>query len=278
MKKVLLLGKNGMLGSDLKYILDDTPGIELTAYGHQDLDILKVSDINEKIREIKPDIIINAVAATHVDKCEDEQKWAYSLNADSVGYLAKAAKVNSAKLIHFSTDYVFDGSNPEGYAEDEKTNPISVYGKSKLKGEENVISENGDYAIFRICWLFGKARNNFVDFVKEMSSSQAEITLINDQFGHPSYTKDLATGVKDLLNQNTIELKGIFHLFNSGITSRLDQAKFIFENLGATPKIKEVSVKDFLGKAPRPMYSILKNTKLPPLRSWQEATLDYLNN
>lgn len=277
-----------MLGSDLKNNFNETPGAELIDLGHKDLDITDNKAVNDMFKAIKPQIVINAAGATHVDSCEENPAWAYKVNGDAVGYLAEAAQNQGAKFVHFSTDYVFDGLNPDGYAENDRPNPISIYGKSKYKGEQNAFAGCKNTVIFRVCWLFGHSRNNFVDFLVEMTEKNAEITLIKDQFGHPSYTKDLAASVRDFVVAPQFQndkspcyidpiVGQIYHLFNSGKTSRLEQGLFILKQLGKIPKIRPVSVIDFSGKAPRPKYSLLKNSKLPPLRDWRDATKDYIS-
>ena len=280
------------------------------------------------IETIKPDLIINAAAMTNVDACEDDQNLAYRINADAVGFIAKAARAIGAQLLHYSTDYVFDGSKEDGFLEDDCPNPISVYGASKLKGEVNALAGNPKTFIARVCWLFGENRNNFVDFIVDCALNDKPMKLIHDQYGHPSFTKDLAEGsLKSFVDQlsfrrseaSTMSFRrsrateksnhaveagqntnvgagqmleqdcipnvgaglhpapyGIYHLFNSGKTSRADQGKHIFTLLNTKPTVELVSVSEFPGKAPRPKYSILKNTKLPDLRTWQEAISEYV--
>lgn len=264
-----------MLGSDLQLRLADLPGVILAAPAHGELDIGDQSAIFSFVSAFKPDWIINAAAATNVDECESNPRWAYRLNADAVGHLAAAARLFSARLLQFSTDYVFAGDNPQGYDENATPNPISVYGQSKLKGEMNALSVSPSNCVFRVCWLFGKARGNFVDFLKDMAAKNAEVTLIKDQYGHPSFTADLAEAIAAFI-QTPEPQGGIYHLFNSGQTSRLEQGEYVFSLLGQRPTVHSVSVSAFSGKAPRPAYSLLKNSKLPPLRSWQEATRAYL--
>lgn len=266
-----------MLGSDLHLRLADLPGVILRAPDHSKLDISDRSGIFSLVSTFKPDWIINAAAATNVDECESNPSWAYRLNADAVGHLAAAAQLFSSRLLQFSTDYVFAGDDPQGYDENAIPNPISVYGQSKLKGEINALSLSPLNCIFRVCWLFGKARPNFVDFLKEMAAKNAEVTLIKDQYGHPSFTADLAAAIGAFL-QSPEPQGGIYHLFNSGETSRLEQGEYVFSLLGQKPVVHSVSVSAFSGKAPRPAYSLLRNTKLPALRSWQEATRAYLEN
>lgn len=262
-----------MLGYDLEQLLSAKH--ELTALGHTECDITDTESVESIMRTVRPDYVINAAAATHVDGCEDAQDMAYAVNGDAPGILAASAKKCGAGFLHFSTDYVFDGKNEAGYAENDEPNPLGIYGKSKLKGEINALSENPKTIIARVCWLFGKNRTNFVDFLINATEENTPVKLINDQFGHPSYTKDLAAGSLTLIEE---ERQGIFHLFNSGVASRAEQARYVFEVLGKTPPAEEVSLEVFAAKAPRPIYSILKNTKLPQLRSWKEAISDYIRH
>ncbi|MBU2524514.1 dTDP-4-dehydrorhamnose reductase [Patescibacteria group bacterium] len=275
---ILIIGKKGMLGHDLVESMKQMPAVTLTAFDREDLDITDREAVESAVTHLKPDYIFNAAAMTNVDACEENPIKANLVNADAVGYLARAAKSVGATLIHYSTDYVFDGANEEGYAEYDKPNPISEYGKSKYKGEQNALSESSKIYIVRVCWLYGKNRENFVDFLANSARNGVPVKLVEDQFGHPTYTQDIAEKSQLFTGMTLAQPPcGIYHLFNNGKTSRKEQGEHIFELLGQRPpQVEYVSVSSFPGKAPRPKYSILKNTKIADIRDWQEATKDYL--
>ena len=259
--KVLILGANGMLGRDLATVF---PGARLC--GHKDLDITDEAAVRAYILELKPDLVINAAAYTNVDGCEDEPKTAFAVNGDAPGYIAAACREAGARLVHYSTDYVFDGSKKE-YVESDETNPINVYGASKLRGEQKIARCMDDYRIIRTSWLFGRHGKNFVDTILDLSQRMEEVRVVDDQVGRPTYTRDLA--------QKTAELvgcpPGIYHVTNDGVCSWYEFARAFIDN--AVP----CSSAEFPRRAKRPAYSVLVNTKTPPLRHWREALADYLH-
>lgn len=258
--KTLIIGSTGMLGSDLCKVFPDA--VKLT---HHDLDITDRDQVIESILKIKPHVVINAAAYTNVDGCEDNKELAFQVNGYGPGYIAEACARAGAKLVHFSTDYVFDGSKKE-YVESDIPDPINVYGDSKLLGEKKIIENMDDYRIVRISWLFGIHGKNFVETMLKLSGEMDTVKVVNDQFGKPTYTMDLARKVKEI-----IELEpGIYHITNDGICSWYEFASSIIDNV--IPCTSE----EFQRKAKRPMYSVLVNTKTGPMRHWREALKDYL--
>ncbi|WP_235270006.1 dTDP-4-dehydrorhamnose reductase [Methanosarcina mazei] len=258
--KTLIIGASGMLGSDLCKVFPDA--VKLT---HHDLDITDREQVIESILKIKPDVVINAAAYTNVDGCEDNKELAFQVNGYGPGYIAEACARAGAKLVHFSTDYVFDGSKKE-YVESDIPDPINVYGDSKLLGEKKIIENMDDYRIVRISWLFGIHGKNFVETMLKLSGEMDTVKVVNDQFGKPTYTMDLASKVKEI-----IELEpGIYHITNDGICSWYEFASSIIDNV--IPCTSE----EFPRKAKRPKYSVLVNTKTEPMRHWREALKDYL--
>lgn len=258
--KTLIIGANGMLGTDLCKVFPDA--IKLT---HQNLDITNREQVIEYILKIKPDVVINAAAYTNVDGCEDNQELAFQVNGYGPGYIAESCVKAGAILVHFSTDYVFDGSKKK-YIESDITNPINVYGHSKLLGEKKIIENMDDYRIIRISWLFGIHGKNFVEIILKLSKEVNCVKVVNDQFGKPTYTMDLVSKIKEI-----IELEpGIYHVTNDGVCSWYDFASFIIDNV--TPCTSE----EFSRKAKRPKYSALVSTKTEPMRHWKEALKDYL--
>ena len=258
--KTLIIGSSGMLGSDLCKTFPDA--VKLT---HHDLDITDREQVIESILKIKPDVVINAAAYTNVDGCEDNKELAFQVNGYGPGYIAEACARAGAKLVHFSTDYVFDGSKKE-YVESDIPDPINVYGDSKLLGEKKIIENMDDYRIVRISWLFGIHGKNFVETMLRLSGEMDTVKVVNDQFGKPTYTMDLASKVKEIIELDP----GIYHITNDGICSWYEFASSIIDNV--IPCTSE----EFPRKAKRPKYSVLVNTKTEPMRHWREALKTYL--
>jgi len=249
-----------MLGSDLCKVFPEA--VKLT---HRELDITNRDQVMESILKIKPDLVINAAAYTDVEGCEDKQELALQINGFGPGYISEACNKMDATLVHFSTDYVFDGSKTE-YVESDTPNPINVYGRSKLLGEQEIAEKLDDYRIIRISWLFGIHGKNFVETMLKLSGEMAEVKVVNDQFGKPTYTVDLAHKISEI-----VELEaGIYHLTNEGVCSWYEFASTFINN--AVPCTSE----EFPRKARRPKYSVLVNTKTGPMRHWKEALNDYL--
>jgi dTDP-4-dehydrorhamnose reductase len=258
-KKILILGAFGMLGNDLQSVF---PNAELR--GH-DLDITNGEKVTSLIHQLNPELVINAAAYTDVDGCEDNRDLALAVNGESLSPMAQACKDCRSCLVHFSTDYVFDGTKAT-YNEDEKPHPISVYGESKLLGEINIRKNMTDYRIIRTSWLFGKHGRNFVDTMIRLSAEMSQVRVVNDQFGKPTYSVDLATKTKEIAGLDP----GIYHVTNEGMCSWLEFAQAII------PNVVQCSTSEYPRKAKRPAYSGLANTKTKPMRHWREALHDYL--
>lgn len=258
--KRLIIGGDGMLGADLCKVFHDAE--KLT---HQELDITDKRQVIDFIKELKPDVVINAAAYTNVDGCEDNIELAFEVNGYGPGYIAEACSEIKAQLIHFSTDYVFDGSKKE-YVESDTPNPINVYGESKLLGEQKIIKALENYKIIRTSWLFGMHGENFVGAMLNLSSQMEYVKVVNDQYGKPTYTKDLAYKTSEIIDLEP----GIYHITNEGTCTWYEFASAIIENV--EPSISS----EYPMKANRPKYSVLANTKTEPLRHWKYALNDYL--
>jgi len=258
--KTLILGADGMLGFDLCKVFPDS--VKLT---HKDIDITDREQVLETIRKINPNLVINAAAYTDVDGCEDKQELALQVNGYGPGYIAEACNEINATLVQFSTDYVFDGSKNE-YIESDTPDPINVYGHSKLLGEQKIAENLDDYRIIRISWLFGTHGKNFVETILRLSGEIAQVRVINDQFGKPTYTVDLANKIMEIAELEA----GIYHVTNEGICSWYEFASAVISN--TVPCTSE----EFPRKARRPKYSVLANTKTRPMRHWEEALKDYM--
>ncbi|MCF7836153.1 dTDP-4-dehydrorhamnose reductase [Candidatus Gracilibacteria bacterium] len=270
MQKILLLGKNGQLGKALGKELSGSS--DLKSFAKNELDILDFSKVAETCGQLKPDFIVNAAAYTAVDRAETEQALAMKINSEAVGNLAKICKNSGMKLIHFSTDYVFDGKHDEGFEEDDEPKPVNFYGESKLAGEREILDSGCEFAILRTSWLFGDGQN-FVTKMLELARKNSEIKVVSDQIGCPTFAKDLAQTTKKIILEN---VSGIFHVTNSGTTSWADFARKIFEIKNLPTKVSDIPSSEFPTAAQRPKVSILQNTKLPQLRSWEDGLEEYL--
>lgn len=263
-----------MLGRAFERIFIDR-NIDYFATSSRDLDITDRSACESVGKPFTH--LINCAAYTAVDKAEDEKNQAFAVNVRGVQNLQRIASINQAKLVHFSTDYVFDGNTALGYNEDDFTFPLSVYGRTKLLGESLLLSKDPNALIIRTSWLFGEGKN-FVSTMKSIFKEKEEVKVIDDVRGRPTYARDLANAALDLL-----EFKGIYHFANREEVSWFEFAKEIY------PLIKEkrcvnlspISHKNYFSKAVRPRCSILRTEKVEkvlsrPIRSWKEALFEYL--
>lgn len=310
-KKVLILGAGGMLAADLIKTFGKSKKYQVIAWGFSDLDITNEKMVSEKIGKLKPEIIINAAAWTAVDQAEKEFDKAMAVNGYALKNLAEIASQIGALLIHYSTDYVFDGKNPAGYKESGEPNPASAYGQSKFVGEQMILmtafhnSGAGcggcghghgcgkiavmkplNYYIIRTSWLYGHSGKNFVDtmlFLAESASGRtSKLKVVDDQRGSPTYAPDLAEATKFLIEKKY--LSGIYHFtnktFKKGI-SWYDFAGEIFKIKKIKVKVKPVTTKEFYKGnstylAKRPAYSMLIDTKKLGARDWKKALKEYL--
>ena len=274
--KILIIGSNGMLGHDLVDVLDENHDLILTTS--------KILDITDKQKTIdfivdnKPDIVINSAAYTDVDGCEENQDLAFSVNGEGVRNLTLGCSEVDCPLVHVSTDYVFNGENTRPWVEDDEIGPISVYGKSKLKGEEAILEILDKFFIIRTAWLYGYNGKNFPKTMLELAENHSEITVVYDEVGSPTYTPDLAEAISKLIET---DYYGIYHITNSESCSWCEFAKYIFEVAGKDVKVIPVTASEFARAAPRPSYSVLENKKwidngFEPLRSYKEAIKDYI--
>ena len=274
-QKILILGAKGMLGTDLAKVL---AGFDLVLWDKAEIDITDHNQMENKITQLKPQIIINCAAYTAVDDCEINKDTALKVNNQAVGYLALVAKKIGAILVHISTDYVFSGLNKNGHAEDsQEFGPLNFYGESKLLGEKTLKNLTDKYYLIRTSWLYGKNGKNFVATMLKLGAEQKEIKVVNDQFGKPTYTVDLARQILYILNNNLAF--GIYHVTNetkAGGISWYDFSQKIFELAKMDAKVIPCTSQEYIRPAKRPAYSILINIKLPKLRNWDEALKEYL--
>jgi dTDP-4-dehydrorhamnose reductase len=259
-QKILLFGAGGMLGHALRNVFPHA-----VIPGHKDVDITDPVAVGEIIHRHRPTTVINAAAYTDVDGCEDNRDHAFAVNGKAPGIIAAACSECGATLVHYSTDYVFDGTKRE-YREDDPPNPISIYGQSKLAGEIAIHKNTDDYRIIRTSWLYGSFGKNFVDTILTLSKQMPVVRVVDDQRGKPTYTVDLAQKTPEILSCSP----GIYHITNDGICSWYEFAQAFIPN--AMP----CSTAEFPRKAKRPAFSVLVNTKTKPLRHWRDAVTEYI--
>lgn len=271
--KILLLGAKGMLGQDLRGALAEH---KLFAFDINDFDITNKEEVRNWIIKIKPNIVINSAAYTDVDECEYNKKLAFDVNGYAVGNLAKICNKVSSSLVHISTDYIFYGKSTKGYKENSKPNPINIYGKSKLLGETLLKKYTKKYFLIRTSWLYGKNGKNFVNTMLDKAKKEKILRVVDDQFGCPTYTKDLAEKIsKEIINSKNY---GTYHITNSGHCSWFEFAKEILKLINKKNKIIPISSRELKRPTLRPKISILLNTKLPSLRNWKRALKAYLTD
>jgi dTDP-4-dehydrorhamnose reductase len=274
--KILITGSNGMLGHDLIEVLKDNHELLLTT--SKTLDITDADSVMDFIVKSNPDIVINSAAYTDVDGCESNPDLAYNVNGEGVKNLALACREVDCPLVHISTDYVFNGQNDRPWVEDDEIGPISIYGKSKLKGEEHIKEILEKYFIVRTAWLYGVNGRNFPRTMLELAQNHSEITVVYDEVGTPTYTPDLAKGISKLIET---DYYGTYHLTNSGNCSWCEFARYIFEVADVDVNVIPVTASEFARPAPRPSYSVLENRNwvengFEPLRNYKEAIKEYI--
>jgi dTDP-4-dehydrorhamnose reductase len=269
MTKILLIGITGQVGQELQQTLP-TIG-EVVGVGRQSLDLSQPEQIQQKIAEIQPDIVVNAAAYTAVDKSESEADLAMAINANAPKAIALAAQAIGAKVLHISTDYVFNGQNHTPYLESDPTDPLGVYGKSKLLGEIAVQEHCDRHLILRTAWVYGsRGHGNFVKNMLRLGAERTELKVVADQIGSPSWSYDIALAITQLISKSTADesTNGIYHYTNSGVASWYDLAVATFteaKQLGFPLKIEQVfpiTTAEFPTPTQRPAYSVLSKTKI----------------
>ncbi|MDR0427479.1 MAG: dTDP-4-dehydrorhamnose reductase [Dysgonamonadaceae bacterium] len=277
-KNILVAGANGQLGNELQLLFDHYPGFE---FFPADVDVLDLTDQTKTkafVAKNRIDYIVNCAAYTAVDKAEDEPERCYEINKDAVAYLAEAAR-GKAKIIHISTDYVFDGTNTIPYKETDQTNPPSVYGKSKKEGEEILFSIHPESIVIRTAWLYSSFGNNFVRTMIRLGNEKTELNVVADQKGTPTCAADLAKAILDIIvhaEENKTFPAGIYHYSNEGETTWYGFAKEIFRLTGINCRINPIATAQYPTKASRPMYSVLDKTKIKQtfridIANWEDS-------
>lgn len=285
MQKIMITGAAGQLGLALHRLLRDDKQYKLfrtDAFATEDgmvkaLDITNEAAVNDYISENKPDIIINCAAMTAVDLCESEEEKAYRINALGPKYLAMAAEITGAKLVHVSTDYVFDGLASSPYIESDATNPISVYGTTKLEGEKFVQEYCKKYYILRTAWVYGEGKN-FVKTMLRLAEQNSKVRVVADQYGTPTSALELARAILFIMNT---ESYGIYHATCEGSTNWYEFAVTIFKEAGKNVEVEAITSEQYPTPAKRPMYSILENRAFHQrhgyyMKEWTDAFQEYM--
>lgn len=272
---ILVTGANGQLGNEFVRQLQSTNTV--VGLGKVELDVTNIEEVNDVVLNIQPDVIIHTAAYTAVDECEKNPLRAFEVNTLGSYYVAKAAKQNNAKMINFSSDYIFDGKKDTPYLEVDSPNPQSIYGISKYLGEElTKLCEN--HLIIRTSWLYGHGGKNFVNTMLGLVEKE-KIKVVDDQVGTPTYVNDLVRITLKIMH----EQRGTYHISNSGTCSWYEFAKAIFEEAGYDPNmITRTTTEQFGALATRPSFSVLHSSNLQkiglsPLRNWRNALKDYIN-
>jgi dTDP-4-dehydrorhamnose reductase len=276
----LLIGANGQLGSELRQVFDEGDLVPLT---HAELELTNPVQVRETLFKYRPSLILNTAAYHRVDKCEDFPDRAFAVNAIAVRDLALAAREIGATLVHFSTDYVFDGRQRHPYREVDRPGPLSVYATSKLAGEYFIQATLDRYFLIRTCGLYGLAGSrskagNFVETMLRLAADGREIQVVGNQIVTPTSAKDLAYKVRQLAETDAY---GLYHITNNGACSWYQFAQAILELSGVRPHLTETTGAAYGARAARPAYSVLENANLrslglDDLREWRDALADYL--
>ena len=287
MRRILVIGAKGMLGKDLVEILRSSSRVdqrldwEVFGWDIEEIDIQEEKNTVTKIESLRPDIVINIAAYTNVDGCESHDEKAFAINAEGMRHVALGALRCRAKVVYLSTDYIFDGKKREPYLEDDPPHPLSVYGRSKLRGEQYVQEMVEDALIVRTQWLYGKYGNNFVASVLRQAREKKVLSIVNDQVGSPTYTIDLSRAISVLIQ---CDARGVFHVANSDLCTWFAFGQEILKLSGMEGvRIVPISSEELGRPATRPLYSVLNTEKLKretgmTLRPWSEALKDYLRD
>lgn len=276
-KHIVILGGRGMLGTDVNQCCTQR-GLPTTVYDLPEFDLCNEQHIAKAVRQ--GDIIINCAAYTNVEKAESEKDLACRVNSQAVGFLGQAAKQAGVPVIHISTDFVFDGTLDRPYRETDQTNPISVYGASKLDGEKQLSASGCTHCIVRVQWTYGHAGTNFVKKIIKAAETRDTLSVIDDQIGSPTATTEAARVLCDLVEMNNLP-EDVFHLAAGGYVSRYEMTQFIFNQLGINTTVNPCRTSDFKTVAQRPLNSRFDCTKIETLlkrtmRPWTEPLKEFL--
>ncbi|HVS95130.1 MAG TPA: dTDP-4-dehydrorhamnose reductase [Puia sp.] len=276
MKKVLVTGAGGQLGRELQRLAASYPAFEFLFFSREQLAIDQPAQVQEAFAANRPDWCINCAAYTAVDKAESDKATAFRINGDGAGYLAKACRESGARLIHISTDYVFDGARPVPLKEQDPTGPINVYGASKLEGERQVMQQHPDGSvIIRTSWVYSEFGNNFVKTMIRLMNERPSIGVVDDQIGSPTYAADLAGAILLILSARKF-IPGIYHYSNEGQVSWYEFARAIRYLIHSTCEVRPIPTAQFPTPAGRPAWSLLDKTLIQdsygvPIQPWDRS-------
>ena len=262
---ILVTGANGQLGSELR-LLAPSSDMEFIFTDIGELDLTDTGAVHDFFNSHKIDFCINCAAYTAVDKAEDDKEMAEAINVGTVRNLARACSLHGSTLVHISTDFVFDGKAWVPYTEEDLPNPVSVYGQTKLYGEQAALGENPQTIIIRTSWLYSTFGNNFVKTMLRLGKERNELSVISDQIGTPTYAADLALAIMHIINElpekENHEKRGIFHYSDEGVASWYDFAKAIFDIESIEIDLKPIGTADYPTPAKRPHYSVMNKSKI----------------
>lgn len=263
--RVLITGANGQLGTAIRKESQNFESLNFYYTDIEETDISSKESVGSAFEKYSPNIVVNCAAYTAVDRAEDEREKAYTLNAQAPANLAEQCKTKNIKLIHISTDYVFDGKGNTPYMETDKVNPLSVYGQSKLKGEELAMAY-GNTMVIRTSWLYSAYGNNFMKTILKYGNERPELRVVFDQTGTPTLANDLAIAILQIVQKtDKLFVPEIFHFSNQGVCSWYDFAYEIITQAGFSTKIVPITTNEYPTKAIRPQYSVLNKQKITNL-------------
>lgn len=280
--KILVTGANGQLGRNIRKVLSPIESFDITYTDADTLDITSRDAVHDHLTHHHYDVIINCAAYTAVDRAESEALLAAKINTEAIGYLAATARETGTKIIHISTDYVFPGENCRPYNEHDEPNPHSIYGRTKLEGEAVLKSFCPDAIIIRTAWLYSEEGSNFVLTMLDKGSQGIDLKVVCDQIGTPTYARDLAVAIRDILLFEKW-MPGIYHFTNEGVASWYDFAKAIFRIARLKVNVTPCSSSEYKTAAKRPLFSVLnkskiKNTFHMTIPYWEDSLRECVNN
>lgn len=280
---ILVTGANGQLGNEMKCISERNKNSDFFYTDILELDITKIDEIRKFIKNHHINVIVNCAAYTNVDKAEDNLEMANLLNNLAVENLAITCKEANATLIHISTDYVFQGNNVTPLTEEQETNPLGVYGETKLAGEKSIQKTGCKYIIFRTAWLYSQFGNNFVKTIRRLTTKEKELRVVFDQIGTPTYAADLAETINHIIETDQLHKVGIYHYSNEGVCSWYDFANEITSLSTTSCRIQACHSDEFSCRAKRPKFSVLDKAKVKStfqitIPYWRSSLIRCINN
>ncbi|HEX8280659.1 MAG TPA: dTDP-4-dehydrorhamnose reductase [Chthoniobacterales bacterium] len=284
--RIIIVGAGGRLGGAL--VREYSGEHEVTAFNHAQLDLAAPEEMRRVLGALEFDLLINCAAQTNVDRCETHRDEAFALNAEAPAILAEICSAKNARLLHISTDYVFDGKQNEPYREEDEPNPISIYGESKLVGERGVLAVDGNHVVARVSWVFGPDRPSFIDWIIQRAREDERVAAVADKFSTPTYTRDIAGMLRPFLDAAVAG--GIVHVANTGQCSWREYGQWALDCCAAegmplrarsVDAISLADMKNFVAR--RPIFTVLATEKLErltgqPPRDWREAVAEYVRD